>query len=181
MRIGDTGDPWGTPASTGCLWMALLSIIICTVLSERKLSVHRIRSSSICLTFIKLTSLPYTTVRKAALMSMRSTPVMWPCVQDAWALSTMMVAVSMADRPFLLPNYPSFSSRILSASADNSSATTFLTTFPMQRSGDMEGYAFSFVLSSLPGLQITTPLGRFHTAGCRPMRIAAFVIPTILI
>jgi len=76
-RIGDTVEPWGTPVSTECLFMALPSITISTVLSERNLSVHHIRSLSICLTFIKLTSLPFATLGKAALISMRSMPVMW--------------------------------------------------------------------------------------------------------
>jgi hypothetical protein len=47
MRIGDTGEPCRTPASTGCLSLALPSITISTVLFYRKLSVHRIRSPSI--------------------------------------------------------------------------------------------------------------------------------------
>jgi len=64
-RIGDTGEPCGTHASTGCLSMALSSIIISTVLSERKLSVHPIWSPSICLTFIKSTSLPSAKLGKA--------------------------------------------------------------------------------------------------------------------
>jgi len=80
-RIGDTGEPCGSPASTGCLSMPLPSIIISSVLSMRTHSIHRIRSPSICLTFIKLTSLPFATLGKAALMSMRSTPVMWPFLQ----------------------------------------------------------------------------------------------------
>jgi len=69
-RIGDTGEPRGTPASTGYHSIALPSITISTVLSNRKLSVHRIRSPSICLSFIKLTNLRLATLGKAALMSM---------------------------------------------------------------------------------------------------------------
>jgi len=136
-RIGDTGEPCGTPASTGCLSLVLPSITISTVLSDRELSFHHIRSPSIFLTFVKLTSHPLATLGKAALMSMRSTPVMWPFVQAAWALSTMMAAASMADRPFLLPNCPSLSNPHLSGSSDSSSAATFSTTFPIPLSTDM--------------------------------------------
>jgi len=160
--------------------MALPSITISTILSDRTLSVHRIRSPSICLTFMKLTSLPFATLGKAALMSMRSTPVMWPFVQAAWALWTMMAMALMADCLFLLPNCLSLCSPRLSALSDNSSVATFSTTFPMQLSRDMERYAFSFVQSALPGLRITTPLDRFHTAGGLPVRIAALVSLTIL-
>jgi len=79
-RIGDTGEPRGTPASTRCHSMALPSIIISTVLSDSKLSVHRTRSPSICLTFSKLTSRPFAKLGKATLISTRITPVMWPFV-----------------------------------------------------------------------------------------------------
>jgi len=82
-RIDDTGDPCVTPASTGCLSMALPWITIPIVLSERMLAVHHIRSPSICLTFITVTSLPFSTLGEAAWMSMRSTPVMWPFFQAA--------------------------------------------------------------------------------------------------
>jgi len=82
-RIGDTGEPSGTPASTACLSMELPSNIISTVLSERKLFIHRIWSQSICLPFIQSTSVPCSTLRKAALMFPRSPPVMWPFVQAA--------------------------------------------------------------------------------------------------
>jgi hypothetical protein len=82
-RIGHTGEPCRTPASTGCLSMALLWIMISTVLSERQFSVHCIRSPSICLTFIKLTCLPFATRVKATLISMRCTPSMWWLVYAA--------------------------------------------------------------------------------------------------
>ena len=79
---GDTGEPCGTPASTGCPSTVLRSIIISTMLSEKQLSCHQIWSPSICLTFIKSTSLSFATLRKAALMSMGCTLVMWPFLQD---------------------------------------------------------------------------------------------------
>jgi len=133
--IGDTGEPCGTSASTGWLSMALPSIIISTVLSHRQLSVHRIRSPSICLTIIKLTSPPFATRRKAASMSMRSTPVLWAFVRAAWALSTMIAAASMADHPILLPNCPSLSNHLRSATSDNSPETTFRPLFPCSSAG----------------------------------------------
>jgi len=80
-KISDTDEPCGTPTSTGCLSMALPSITISSVLSHKMLSVHRIRSRSICLTFIKLTNLSFVTLGKAASISMRIMPVMWPLVQ----------------------------------------------------------------------------------------------------
>jgi len=137
-RIGDPGEPSGTPASSGCLSMVWPSISIATILCERTLSVLRIMSPFICLTFIKLSGLRFGTLGKAALMSMRSTPGMWPFVQPAWALSTMMAAASMADRPFLLPNCQWHNSLLLLASSDSSSAATFLTTIQMQLSSDIE-------------------------------------------
>jgi len=81
--IADTSEPCGTPGSSGWLSIVLPSIIISTVYSMRILSVHCIRSLTIGLSFIRLTSLPFATVGKAALMSMRNTPVMWPFVQAA--------------------------------------------------------------------------------------------------
>jgi hypothetical protein len=102
-RISDKGEPYETPAFTWCLSMALPSIIISTVLSERNLSIHSIRPPSLCLTFIKLTCLPFAMLGMAALMSMRSTPLMCQFVQSACNLSTKKEAASMADRSFLLP------------------------------------------------------------------------------
>lgn len=81
--IGDTGERYGTPASTECLSMALRAIIISTVLSERKISVHRISCLSICPTFIKMTSLAFATLAKAALMSISSALGMWTFLQAA--------------------------------------------------------------------------------------------------
>jgi len=72
-RIGDTGEPCRTPASAGCLTMALPMIIMSTYQSERMLSVHHIKSSSISLTFIRLNSFPFATLGKADLMSTRGT------------------------------------------------------------------------------------------------------------
>ena len=57
-RIGETSERCGTPGSPGCPSMALPSIIISAILSDRQPSVDRIRSQSICLTLIQLTSLP---------------------------------------------------------------------------------------------------------------------------
>jgi len=85
-EFNDTGEPCGTLASNGCLSISLPSIIISTVLSDWKLSVHPIRSPRICLTFMALTSLPFATLRKASLMSIWSTPVIWPFVQAAISL-----------------------------------------------------------------------------------------------
>jgi len=82
-RIGETVEPCGTPDTTGCLSITLLSSIISTVLSERKFSVHLMRSPFIYLTLIKLTSLSFATLGKAALMSMRSTPAIWQSLQAA--------------------------------------------------------------------------------------------------
>jgi len=62
---------------------------------------------------------------------------MWPFVQAACALSTMMAAASMADRPFLLQNCLSLSSPVQSALSDSSSVATFSTTVPMQLSSDL--------------------------------------------
>jgi hypothetical protein len=125
--------------------LVLSTIIISTVLSGRTLSVHRIRSPSICRTFSQLTSLPFATLGNAAVMSMRRTPGMWPLSQAAWALSTTITTASMADLLFLLRNSPSLSWTLCSASADDHSATSFSTTCHVQRSRDMERYAFSFV------------------------------------
>jgi hypothetical protein len=136
-RIGDTGELCGTPASTRYLSIELSSIIISTALFERKLSVHRICSPSICLTFIQLTCHPFTTLEKAALISMRSTPVMWPFFQAAWAVLTMMAAASMADRPFVRLNCPSLSSPRHYTCSDISPVTTFSTTYRMQLNSDM--------------------------------------------
>ena len=108
---------WVKGAGHLCPSWALSSIIMSTVLFDRTLLVHRIWSPSICLSFIQLTSLPFARPGNAALMSMRSTPVMWPCVQAAWALPTTIAAASMADRPFLLRNCPLLSSTHCSASA----------------------------------------------------------------
>jgi len=74
-RISDTGEHCGTPASTGCLSSTLPLIIMPTILSDRKLSVYCIRSTSICLTFIKLTSVTFATFGQAALMSIESRPL----------------------------------------------------------------------------------------------------------
>jgi len=57
-KIGDTGEPSRITTSTGCLYMALPSIIISTVLSARTLCVHRLIYPSICLTFMVLIGLP---------------------------------------------------------------------------------------------------------------------------
>ena len=103
-RIGDTGEPCGTPASTGWLCRRMSSITISTVLSERKLSVHHMRSLSIRLAFIAWISHPLATYGNAALISIRRTPMMLSSFQVECALSTMMAAVSMADHFFLLPN-----------------------------------------------------------------------------
>jgi len=113
--------------------------------SERKLSYHHISSPFICLTFSKLTSLPFATLGKAALMSMKCTPVMWPFDMATWALPTMIPAASMADCAILLPNCLSLSHPLPLASSDQSSTTTFLATVPMLLSRDMEQYAFSVI------------------------------------
>jgi len=82
-RIGDPSEHCGTPACAGYLSLALPSIIISTILSDRILSDHNIRSPSICRALVKLTNLPFAMVGKAALMCKRRTPVMWPFAQAA--------------------------------------------------------------------------------------------------
>jgi len=66
----------------------------------------------------------FVTLGNTALISIRSTSVMSLSVHGASALSTLMAAAVMADRPFLLPICPSLSSPLRSASSDSSSATT---------------------------------------------------------
>jgi hypothetical protein len=106
-RIGDIGEPCWTPASTRCLSVAFPSITISTVLYDKKLTIPRTRTLSISLTVIKLTNRPFAMLGKAVSMSIRSTPVLWPFVQSASDLSTIMAAALMAGCPFLLRNCPS--------------------------------------------------------------------------
>ena len=136
--IDDAGEPCGTHAPTRCFLIALSLIIICNVLPVRKLSVDGIRSQSIFLTIIKLTNISLSQLGKAAVLSLRSMPVIRQIFQAAHALSTMMGADLMPDCSFLLPNCWSVCSPLLSASSNSSLATTFWTTFPMQVNSDME-------------------------------------------
>jgi len=76
-------SPTGPLLRLGVFPIALPSNINSTICSERKLSIRHIQSTSMCLTCIMLTSLRFGTLGKAALMSMRSMPVMWPFVQAA--------------------------------------------------------------------------------------------------
>jgi hypothetical protein len=159
----------------------LPSITISTVWSESKLAVQCMRSPSIPLPLIVWISLPLPMLGKAPLMSIRSTPAMCLSHQAACALLTVIAATSTADRQFLLPNWPSLSCPLLSASSAISSATTFSTTCPMQLAKEMQRYALSVVLSSFPGIPITTPLACFQTAGCRPVPITDHASSTIRI
>jgi len=84
--LSEMDEPCGTPAYTECLSIALPSIIISTILSKTKLIIHHVRSPSMCLAFIVLIRLPFAKLGKAALISVRSMPVMRPFVQAAWAL-----------------------------------------------------------------------------------------------
>jgi len=89
-RIGYTGEPCGTPDSTGWLFKMLPLITIFTILSERKLSVHCMRSVSICLVFIPWISLHLAMHGDPALISIRRTLVMLSSLHGECALSTMM-------------------------------------------------------------------------------------------
>jgi len=82
-RIVDTGEPGGTFASTGCHFMALPSNIISTILSDRSVPAVCLRSPSISLTFIQLSSHPLANLGKATLMTLRTMPVMWPHIHAA--------------------------------------------------------------------------------------------------
>jgi len=144
-RIGDTGEPCGTPASTEWLCRTSPSITISTVLSGSKLSVHRIWSPSIRFAFIAWISPPLAMLGNAALISIRRTPVMISSFHAECALSTMMAAASMAELFFLLPYWPSLDSALLSASLDSSLATTFWLTFPMQLNKEIVRYDLRFV------------------------------------
>jgi len=77
-RIGDNAEPSCAAASTGCLSIALSSIIISKFLAESVVSIHHIRSRSISLILIQLTSLPVHMLGKAAIMSMTGMSVVWP-------------------------------------------------------------------------------------------------------
>jgi len=57
----------------------------------------------------------------------------------------MMAAAWMVNLFYLLPNWLSMSSALLSASSDSGSATTFLTTYLMQLIQEIVQYGFSFV------------------------------------
>jgi hypothetical protein len=56
----------------------------------------------------------------------------------------------------------------------------FLTTYHMQLSPDMDRFTLSFLSSSIPDLQIETPLACFQKAGCWAVGITAFTCSTIL-
>jgi len=96
-RIGGTGEPCGTPASTGWLCRTLPSITIAAVLSERKLLVHRMRSPSVRLAFIASIGLFPDTLGNAALISITRSPVMLCWFHTEFALSTVIAAAAMAD------------------------------------------------------------------------------------
>ena len=88
--------PYSATAWTDATWTAhtfcgTTLYVLVTVRSPASAALaffmHRLccssRSPSIFLTFIKLTILPFATLGKAALLSKRSTPVMWPFLQAA--------------------------------------------------------------------------------------------------
>jgi len=144
-NIGNMSDRCCTPASTKSLWMKLPSITISNIVSERKLSVHRMMSLSIPLVFIVWISHPLATHGNASLISIRITPAMLSSFHAECALSTMMAAALMADLFFLLPHWPSLSCAHFSTLSDSSSATTFLTTFPMHLCKEIERYNVRFI------------------------------------
>jgi len=180
-RIGDTVQPRGTPASNAQLCDTLPSIAISTALSERKLSIHFMRSPSICLAFIVQINLPLSTLGHAALICIRSMPVMMLSFHAEYALSTMMAAASLAKLVFLIPNWPSHSCALLLHSSDCSSTTTSSKIFLVQRSADIISYDFRFSRSLFACFIITEVVMRILTVGWCPISTAPFIHPTMVI
>lgn len=145
MRIGNAGEPCGTPVSTGFLCRTLPSITMSTGRSQRKLSVHHIMSPPIYLAFIAWISLHLAMLETTALMAIRSTTVILSSFHALGPLSTMIAAASTADLIFLLSNWLSLGSALLSTSSDNHYVTGFSQTHPMQLSREIIPYDFSFV------------------------------------
>jgi len=140
VRIGDSGEHCRTPASTWCLVMAFLSMIISTIVFERVLCIHHLRSRCIWLAFISLSIFLLATLGNAAVRSMKSKPVLSRFIYAAWSLSIIVAAASMARDPLLLPHRRSLSSPLGLASSDNSSATTSSLNIWMQLSSEISWY-----------------------------------------
>lgn len=108
--------PAGPLSLAWYLSMALPSILISTILSERNLPVYHVMFPSICLAFISLTSLSFAMLGNAVLISFKRTPDGLLSVNAAWTLAKMMATLSMEQHPCPLVNCPSRSSLLQLAS-----------------------------------------------------------------
>jgi hypothetical protein len=86
QKISATGKLCVIHSSTGYQCIALTTIIVTTILSERQLSVDCLRSPAVCGVLILFTSLPCAMLGNATLLLMRSKPVVLPFVHAAYAL-----------------------------------------------------------------------------------------------
>jgi hypothetical protein len=100
-------------------------------------SIHHMRSPSIPGSIFLCIYFPLPALRKAALMSIRSTPPLWPSLPAVCAYSAVIAGALNVDRPLLRPHWASLCSPPLWPCSASSSATTFLTTTPIQLGSEM--------------------------------------------
>ena len=131
-RIGDTGEPCGTPELIGCAGHCVLSICSCTHLSVKKDCTHRIRSPSRLNSISRAISRLGFTWSNAPFTSRNSAPISCWSFQASWLFCIRHATASIALRCLRLPICPGCSIPIVSQWWAIASAAIFSTTFPRQ-------------------------------------------------
>lgn len=155
-------------------------IIIATMCCWRDLSIQCIRSRSICFLLFQLTIIRFVLLANATSITMRSSSVILPSINTAFALQTICAAAHIADHYFLLPNCPLFSDSLCTALDNSRSITIFSRTVPMQLYSRIVGYVFYFMNSYLAGFQNITAHTGIQAAAFSPVPIVFFARPKIL-